>query len=152
MISAQAACNALLQKSFEQKKLLTPLRMQKLLYLVYAHYLYKTNEPLFINNFYAWRYGPVCEVLYQEFKCYGSSEIDSYAQDAKGNRYFPDYNIESNKILKEIIDEVWNKYGNKDALDLIELLHCKGGAWDKARTNEPLDKEDIKNDVKKGLY
>lgn len=50
--------------------------LQKLLYLAQGFYLARTGEPLFTEDFQAWRHGPVHSGIYHRFKNYGYHSIN----------------------------------------------------------------------------
>lgn len=68
MVSVQAFANTVLKKSFEELIQVSPMKLQKLLYFIYADYLKKTKEPLLSEKFQVWQYGPVLSSAYYEFK------------------------------------------------------------------------------------
>lgn len=110
--------------------LITPLKMQKLVYLAYAKTLAKNNKKLFEEKIEAWPMGPVVPSLYNELKRYGSSPIpESYIGTRKDfknveNKFSPD--------LKATVDEVYENYIGKSAFELVTLVH-EDLAWKKAR-------------------
>lgn len=53
----------------------TPLKLQKLLYYVQGYSLALTGKPAFREKIEAWRYGPVVESVYQEYKKYNRGII-----------------------------------------------------------------------------
>jgi hypothetical protein len=146
MISLQALCNTLLKRSFDENISISPMKLQKLLYFIYRDYYQETGKPLFAEDFEAWQYGPVLRSVYDEFKTYGASRIDSFSKTANGDVYV--INERTNSNLKDIIDSVWNKYKNLNGIELSEITHKAGGAWRKAYLGHEitLSDEDIKND------
>ena len=48
----------------------TPLKLQKLLYYVQGYSLALTGKPAFSDKIKAWKYGPVVDSVYQEYKKY----------------------------------------------------------------------------------
>lgn len=50
--------------------------LQKLLYLAQGFYIARTGEPLFVEDFHAWRHGPVHSGIYHKFKAYGYQSIN----------------------------------------------------------------------------
>ncbi len=152
MLAIQSVCNDLIFKSMQENISLSPLKLQKITYFIYGYGLAKYKKKLFNADFYAWRLGPVCEPIYQEFKCYGSNKITSYAQDACDKAYFPNWANPSNKELYDCLYEVWNKYKHYDGASLVSLTHKKGSAWEKTNSNQRINEEDIVKDVEGGLY
>ena len=51
------------------------MKLQKLLYYVQGYSLALTGKPAFSDQIEAWRYGPVVESVYQEYKKYNKSII-----------------------------------------------------------------------------
>ena len=49
-------------------KSMTNLRLQKMIYLVYAEYLEKTGKKLFKDDIIAFKYGPVVPSVYEYYK------------------------------------------------------------------------------------
>lgn len=152
MAQIETVCNEIIKKSIIENVTLTPLKLQKIIYFIYAYGLAKKNKKLFNACFYAWRYGPVSEVVYQEFKNFGDKQITSYSQDARGISYFLNKNNPENNDLIECIEMVWNKYKNNSGSQLFRLTHKDGSAWNKTYTNEQIQDNFIKEDVIRGLY
>ena len=53
----------------------TPLKLQKLLYYVQGYSLALTGKPAFPDKIEAWKYGPVVDSVYQEYKKYNRGII-----------------------------------------------------------------------------
>lgn len=146
MVSVQALCNTIIKRSFDEKISVSPMKLQKLIYFIYRDYLIKTNRPLFAESFQAWKYGPVLESVYDEFKSFKSNRITRFAKTANGDVYV--INEISEPELCSVINEVWNRYKNYDGITLSRITHQKGGAWRKAFENclPILNIDDIKED------
>lgn len=83
MLSIMDVANFLTTYSYnlpDEEKLypISNLRLQKLLYYIQGASYMRRGEPLFSEDFYAWRYGPVNKETYDAFKGYGYSEILPY--------------------------------------------------------------------------
>ena len=114
----------------------THLKLQKLVYMCYADYLYYTKKNLFIDKIYAFKYGPVIKSVYEKYK--GMKEIEddlelnedllgSYERmPAKSRILFAEDGVE--KIA--YIDKTIKKYGSFSATELINITHVAGGPWD----------------------
>ena len=91
------------------------IKLQKLFYYCQAWHLVWTGNPLFDNNFQAWRYGPVCRELYDVHK--GSFSLK--ASD------IPDQKLTRALTQEEVdtINKVVSYYGDKPAGWLVELSH-----------------------------
>lgn len=144
MINTQALANTILMRSFDEGIPITPLKLQKLIFFVYSRYLCKYNEPLFSEQFCAWRYGPVLQSIYYEFNAFGANSITRFARDAVGDVYVVN-SCETNII--DIINSVWSDFGRMTAAQLSNLTHQKGSAWDiaKEKGRRYITDEDIQN-------
>ena len=154
MLSINAVCNQIIRKAITTNRKITPLKLQKLLYLVYAYSLRANNgKKMFDATFNAWQYGPVCISVYDEFSGFGSNEITSYFKDAKGQSFFPNSNMIENYPFFVAFDLVWDKYSKMTGSQLVDITHGnKNTAWFKTKTNHVIPDELILDDVKKGVY
>lgn len=130
MLTALNVGNNLLLRAFEENIDITPMKLQKLLYLVYKQYYKATKCPLFGERFEVWKYGPVVRSVYDEFKYKGSNRIDSYSKEADGSVLIG--NEDSSNEFREALDYVWSRYKNYDGIRLSEMTHKKDTAWYKA--------------------
>ncbi|AOQ23092.1 hypothetical protein MTAT_26050 [Moorella thermoacetica] len=103
---------------------MTHLKLQKLCYYAQAWHLVFTGKPLFEEQFEAWTHGPVCPALWHEYKGCGYQPIP------KPDNFDPSTIFTKEQL--EILDEVWNAYGQFDAKYLEELTHQEE-PWRKAR-------------------
>ncbi len=114
---------------------LTPLKLQKLLYLSQGWSYVWDDCPLFQAEFEAWQYGPVNVEVYNYFKVYGRTEIP----EVEGRLCRFDCNNS-----KDTLDAVWDRYSHYSAFELVELTHMQEPwriAYDK---NETIRNSDIK--------
>lgn len=125
---------------FLKGKKLTPIRLQKALYFLFAFYgatygqlnsevaeegLYEGTEEdaypslLFNENFEAWKFGPVIPTVYRDFK---RTEIDSKeweSNDPKGEN------------VKHLIKEVMDQLDDMGDFELVERTH-EDESWKEA--------------------
>ena len=104
----------------------TQLKLQKLVYLCFADYLCETDKKLFTDKIYAFKYGPVVDSIYKEYKKYGYKEIESeeikmemdssLELPARSRILFAEDGTE--KIIS--IDRTLKKYGMLTAAQLVE--------------------------------
>ena len=118
-------------------KTITPMKLIKLVYIAHGWYLALTNGNSLINEkAEAWKYGPVIPSLYERFKIYGSSTITE----------IPKIDI-SNLTKKDtdILDDVWNNYGDKSGIQLSGKTHEPNTPWSKTweKAKETTKKEDL---------
>mgnify|MGYP001455597876 CR=1 FL=1 len=114
----------------------THLELEKLVYMCYADYLCSTHQRLFQDKIYAFKYGPVVESVYEEYK--GTKDIEeglangeNLEQDfakmpARSRILFAEDGI--SKIAH--IDATLAKYSECSASDLVNITHVAGGPWD----------------------
>lgn len=139
--------NNILSRSFDEKKYITPMKLQKILYFVASEYQKATRRPLLEEPFGTWAYGPVVYSVYNEFRSYGKDVIRRYAADAKGKPKIVD---ESSDIqLRIALDRVWEATKKLTAIELSNITHYENSAWDKAYQTDQryLDSEDVTEDA-----
>jgi uncharacterized phage-associated protein len=116
MITILDAARYLIFLSYgKYKNSLTPLKLQKILYLAQGWSYVWDNVAIFPEEFSAWKYGPVNEKVYETFKQYGKSEIPEY----EGISEISDINI------ADTLEAVWLEFGKMTAYDLVELTHMQ---------------------------
>ena len=137
--------NSFLRRSFEEKRFVTPMKLQKLLYFLYRDYLQKTGQPLFSERFACWKYGPVLDSVYHRFKRFGSNPIDEYAT-RQGQSFAVDENADP--VFASLISRVWEQGKQFTGIQLARMTHNPEGAWNKAYQSDRmlLSDTDIKND------
>ena len=133
MVSALNVANNILDRGFSENIDITPMKLQKLTYLVYKKYYQDTGKILFSEPFEVWKYGPVVRTIYDEFKKYGGNAIKDYFVDSDGSVYL--VNEESSCQFKSAIDSIWEKYKKYDGIPLSAMTHKQGTAWCKAAKN-----------------
>lgn len=134
MISALNVGNNILQRGFSEDIDITPMKLQKLIYLVYKRYYKKYSKALFSEPFEVWKYGPVVRSVYDEFKHFGANSIKKYATEPNGSVLI--VNEEMSESFKNALDYVWDKYKYYDGIPLSEMTHRKNTAWWKAAKRE----------------
>ena len=116
---------------------LTPLQVIKLVYIAHGYSLALLNKPLIEEAVEAWRYGPVVPSVYHSAKKYGGKPIDALlysgikandAQSLDGVKKLFDEWIPADQ--REILDGVFESYGDFTGLELIEMTHDEGSPWD----------------------
>ncbi|NJK73421.1 MAG: DUF4065 domain-containing protein [Richelia sp. CSU_2_1] len=91
------------------------LKLQKLVYYAQAWSLVFRSQPLFFQDVEAWVSGPVVRDVWNEYKAYKYSDIP-----------VPDnFDGEFEEDELEVLEEVWNAYGELSAKHLAELTHSE---------------------------
>ena len=135
--SAKAVANYFLSKY--GKNGITPLKIQKLVYLAHGWHLAYFEEPLVDDEYAeAWQYGPVFASLYHEFKYRGRSPIAKLATELD----FETLEISTPKIAKsdkqvrKLLDRIWEVHGKYSGGQLSRMTHKKGSPWEQTRGKE----------------
>ena len=141
--SAKAVANYFLDLADKEGKEITPLQIQKLVYISYGWYLAIADEQLIDDEYIeAWDYGPVFPSLYLEFKNFGSDPITGRAEDFDVS---DDYEIKGiivpsipkeDIVTRTFLDKIWEVYGGYDGGQLVSLTHADGSPWDQIRKKE----------------
>jgi len=100
--------------SLEAGDLISNMKIQKLVYYAQGFNLAIFSKPMFQEKIEAWTYGPVCPDLYHKYKKY-----DSNAIPVSNNVDFSKYNADT----RDLLDEVYEIYGQYSAWKLMNLTH-----------------------------
>lgn len=146
MVSALNVTNNILERGFSENIDITPMKLQKLTYLVYKKYYQDTDKILFPEDFEVWKYGPVIRSVYDEFKEYRGNSIKRYCEESDGSILI--VNESASPTFKRVLDTIWEKYKLYDGIPLSAMTHREGTAWYKAvkRGDKYLLAEDIKQE------
>jgi uncharacterized phage-associated protein len=139
---ALAVSNYLLDLAVRDGNKINPMKMQKLVYNAHGLCLAIYDRPLIDESVQAWAYGPVVPSLYHEFKRYGSGDISAKATkvDFSGPGRFS-YQIltptindgcdgpQSKAQTMDLLEAVWEAFGNLSAIQLSNLTHQPGTPW-----------------------
>ncbi len=124
----------------------THLKLEKLVYFCFAEYLAEYNKELYIDEIYAYKYGPVTKSVYDRYKSHGYNIIEKEDEiiksvnqnelPSRSRLLFAKDGIE--KV--NCIDKTLKKYGNFTASKLVELTHNKSTPWDVSGRGEIANK------------
>ncbi|MEI7202529.1 type II toxin-antitoxin system antitoxin SocA domain-containing protein [Pectobacterium parvum] len=137
--SAIAVANSLIKKAKEKGiKDLSPMKLQKLVYFAHAWMLAIDDRPLINEPVKAWKFGPVINSIYHEFKTYGSKNIEFYGtefdiiEDEEGHpdvAFVTPWVPVSDYKADYVLDAILDTYGDKSAIFLSNLTHQEDSAW-----------------------
>ncbi len=134
--TAKAVANYFLDLGRTRKNEISPLKIQKLVYVSHGwHLALSGGEPLVWDEYVeAWPYGPVFPSVYHEFKHYGASPILDYATDFElMGRTFKLVTpcVETDDInAVALLGRVWKVYGDFSGTQLSGMTHAPGTPWD----------------------
>lgn len=118
----------------EDAEMISPLKLQKLLYYAQGTYLGIKGEKLFDDPILAWKHGPVVEGIYYRYKNYGYHGIP--AEDIAA----PDIDKETQSILQS----VYETFGQFSAWKLRDMTHDET-PWQNTPQGEVMDTNMIKD-------
>ena len=141
-----AISNNILRRAFNEGVEMSPMKLQKLLYFLYARYLHISDgDHLFSSRFEVWKYGPVLQEVYRYFKNYSADPILEYAE-MDSEVYVISETV--NPVFKRALDEVWQRFKGFSGQHLSAITHLEHAAWFKAdqRGDKFLTDEEIRLD------
>lgn len=145
MFSAKAIANFFLNEAKQRGELLSPMKLQKLVYYAHGWFAGHTGKPLIDETVEAWQYGPVIASLYHEFKRFGSGSITGKATafDARDFEMI-EVPVPVDLSVQQYLRNVWESYGKFTATRLSEMTHAPDGPWDQTwKRNEGVRGADI---------
>lgn len=124
-------------------RICTHLELEKLVYMCYADYLCATGKKLFEDKIYAFKYGPVVESVYEEYR--GMKDIEEgLAGDKSLDEDYAKMPARSRILFAEdgitkmaYIDTTLVRYGRLSATELVRITHVVGGPWDSVDKDSP---------------
>lgn len=118
--TALQAANTFIKLANDMEQPLDQLKLQKLLYLAQGVSLAAFDEPLFLEDIEAWRYGPVVPIVYRASKVYGRDPIIDPLTPAFGK---PPAAVAGNCNEADVIGHTLKAYGHYTGVQLIALTH-----------------------------
>lgn len=144
-------------------KSVTPLKLQKLVYISYEKFIKLTGVKLFPETIYAWKHGPVVEELYHAYKSAGSNTISNNEDEdnsstfkisevAVPSTFMRIFASEHGEIALSVILDTLVEYGEKGAWELVDITHQEGTPW--SRVYSPGANKVISDDliIAKGIH
>jgi len=132
MYDVRAIANWFIDRAEQDGKLLTAMKLQKLIYVAHGWSL-ASDIPLVHEAVEAWKWGPVFRSLYREFREFGSEPITRRATAFDGatliDREISIFDYEEGGNIVEFLESVWQAYGNYTAGQLSNITHREGTPW-----------------------
>ena len=150
--------NTILNLSFQKKQLISPLRLQALLYFSQGWYLSLYNRPLFSDNILIGEREPFVRDVYMRLKHIGAHLIldPVYYYNEKEDAYFCDPIPEEEHDAIDTIRTVWDIFANYKDKELHSLLTEANSPWSQLKDSNPLltaiRSEKIKDHVLQFVY
>lgn len=122
-VSPCSVANTIIKKGWEEKTKITPIRLNVLIYFLYATYLKTTGARLFNEHFEIGEYNvPMIASIDYKFGHY-RGHINKFARDAMGNVSV----VSEEDVFTRCLDTIWGKYKNCTDSELCEL--SRGNAF-----------------------
>lgn len=143
MATVRQVCSYFVWQGIMRNRPVTQISLQKLLYFAQGIHLAKHGEPLFSDEIYAWKYGPVVKSIYRDFSIFGNNPMDfESVQKAMGDDFF----LEREKLTREELDTletVWATFGRYSASELVKITHFEDSPWSIALKANGSDVRDV---------
>lgn len=130
MLDVRIIANFVLDRADERRQEITNLDLQKIVYFLHGHYLTEFHEPLVIDEFEAWNYGPVHRTLYEAFREYNETAIEgrAFAFDPvrRQRREMPAL---SDPKVVNAISRLLDYYLDMPTYLRVQITHSEGTPW-----------------------
>ena len=113
--------NWFIRRSSSEGMPISIMKVLKLVYMAHGWCLAVLDRPLFPDYVEAWTYGPVVPAVYYAFRHDKTYNLSPFEMEEKP--------FEPN--IEKLLDEVWDMYKLKSAIQLSNLTHVKNGPWGK---------------------
>lgn len=97
------------------------LALQKMIYIAHMFHLGRTGEPLVLEDFEAWDYGPVIPRLYHHLKGFGNDPVRNVFH------WIPAVSSDMEEF--SVLEEVAEATKSATAGRLVSITHWNSGAW-----------------------
>lgn len=119
--SAEDIARVLIQKYIELDNPTTNMKLQKMLYYSWVNYYKETKEYLFSDKIYAWKFGPVVDSVYYNYRIFAAMPITKVK--------VPDEEIE--KYTVNFLSDFAKENKDRTAGGLVFSTHQEGTPWSK---------------------
>ena len=116
--SAADVAKYIISRCYEQKKPVSNLKLQKMLYFAWIDYYKATKKELYCDDICAWQLGPVVPNVYYEYCAFAGTPIDIL------------FDIPALKEDQPTLDKIISRYLPVAASTLVDMTHQKGKPWD----------------------
>jgi uncharacterized phage-associated protein len=110
---------------------ITLLWILKVIYYAHGWHLSNKQQPLIVQSFEAWNYGPVVRTVYDAFKESDGGPINTRAKrfDVVANAHREIEDVIDRDVM-EFLRNVFDAFSHVDAFDLSNSTHLRGSPWD----------------------
>jgi len=149
MTSAIVVAAHFIELGLEQSKTVTPMKLQKLIYLAHGIHLARFDTPLINEDIEAWSYGPVIRTVYDAFKSWGNQPITEVPEFEVriGGKFFRSQLDSLTEDEMDTIKLAWEIGRDLTGPQLSNWSHSIGSPWEityKSGGNKKIGKDIIK--------
>lgn len=103
------------------------MKLQKLCFYAYGWWLVDHDKPLLVEGPEVWKFGPVFSSLYSVLSMHGRRPITKPVKLAFSStlKLIP----KDDEEARELVEMVWDRYGERSSFDLSEETHKAGTPW-----------------------
>lgn len=130
--SSLTIANTFLHMARESGVPVTPMQLQKLVYVAHGWHLAFYDQPLINHQVEAWKYGPVIPPLYYETRQYGAGAVTKdVSLSSYGLSSDSEYKIvpESDARTRGFLRQIWTLYGHFSGVQLSAMTHQSDTPW-----------------------
>ena len=133
--NALSVANYFIELAKNDKVDVRPLKLMKLVYMVYGYALAIIDRSIIDPRFdkvEAWRYGPVIPSVYHSFKQYRNNPVTEKTVVMVNEDDFTVEFVEpklEDKNARKVCDFVWKRYRDHSDSKLVSLLHGEATPW-----------------------
>lgn len=113
MYKALDVASYIIEKYSSKNKIVSNLKLQKILYFVQAEFLVATGKPCFCEPVEAWDFGPVIADVYHRYQVFGSANIPACKKNSNPAAIC--------SKDKKLVDGIINKCAEYSAASLTEI-------------------------------
>lgn len=115
-----AIANYFVDKAQRDGRPVTPMKLLKLVYIAHGWFLALTGKALIREQIEAWKYGPVINTVYKEFREHGREPI------RKPSSGYRPVGLEDTTTF---LDVIWESYKRFSGPELSAMTHAYGSPW-----------------------
>jgi uncharacterized phage-associated protein len=130
LYSTKSVANYFLELAKKNGQVLTPMKLQKLVYYAMGWFAGYKGKPLVDEAPEAWQYGPVFPTLYHEFKQFGSGPITRKATELNHDFEDEEVSVPEDPDVRGFLDNIWKSYNRYTGVALSEMTHAIGTPWE----------------------
>ncbi|MDX3976140.1 Panacea domain-containing protein [Shinella sp.] len=120
MYDARQIANWFVTRARRDDRNLSIMQLLKLVYIAHGWHLEMTGSPLIRNKIEAWKHGPVIPDVYNAFRPQGVYVSETARP----------FSNEVNPYAADVLEQIYNSYGQLPAGQLSDLTHEPGGPWE----------------------